>query len=215
MLTVGLVAPATAIIATSGTTASAATATRIVSGYESGPAVRTSTRPATVGDNVYAAAYAVDANGNRVTEGTVFLQRQLAGEGWKNLAAGGTSYVIETSKAVKNANYRIYYTGSANFTASVSPVIKIAVARKITSKDVRGNRAGITGKVAPKAKVKIVIKKKVGNKFKKFRTQRTTSKGRFTIILPAPRKGRFHWKITFKGSQGYSSSVIKGSTYKL
>lgn len=215
VVTTGLIAPAAVVVASSTAPASAATATQVVSGYSNQPAVYASRKPATVGDNVYAAGYALDGAGRRVTEGTVYLQRQLAGEAtWSNIAVGSTSSVIATSKAVRNANYRVYYSGSANFAPSWTAPITIHVARKIKAKGMSGKRAGFKGKVAPAAKVKIVVQKKVGKKFKKFKTFRTDRKGRFTIVLPAPNRGKFTWKITFAGSKSYSKSVVKGTTYR-
>jgi hypothetical protein len=215
VVTTGLIAPTAVVVASSTAPASAATATQVVSGYSNQPAVYASRKPATTGDNVYAAGYALDGAGRRVTEGTVYLQRQLAGEAtWRNIAVGTTSSVIATSKAVRNANYRVYYTGSANFTPSWTPTIKINVGRKVKTKSIRGKQAGLKGNVKPAAKVKIIVQKKVGKKYKKFKTLRTNRKGSFKIILPAPRSGRSYWKITFAGSKGYSKTVWKGYTYK-
>lgn len=214
VVTTGLIAPTAVVVASSTAPASAATATQIVSGYTNQPFVYASRKPATSGDNVYAAAYALDASGARVRDGAIFLQRQLAGEpGWSNVASGSTS-VINTSKAVRNANYRVYYTGSATYAPSVSATITINVGRKVKTKSIRGKQAGLKGNVKPAAKVKIIVQKKVGKKYKKFKTLRTNRKGSFKVILPAPRSGRSYWKITFAGSKGYSKTVWKGYTYK-
>lgn len=220
VVTVGLVAPAAAIVATSGTTASAATATRIVSGstdrgwlsvskYSSQPG------PAVYGtDRISLSINVQDANGAQVYDGGLTVQRLDKGSSsWKTVASSSSAYLYDTITSYKTATYRVLYAGTAEYSAS-SAAAGVKAQRKLDINTLSGRKAGFKGKLSPKAKTKIVVQKKVGKKYKKFKTLKSNKKGRFTVVLPAPRKGKFFWKITFKGSKGFASSTLKGNTYK-
>ena len=69
--------------------------------------------------------------------------------------------------------------------------------------------------LAAAAKTKIIVLKKHGKKWKKFKTVRTHKKGRFTVVLPAPRRGKFYWRIVFAGDRPFAPSAVQGTTYKL
>ena len=86
--------------------------------------------------------------------------------------------------------------------------------RKLNYQEVPGNKTGIKGKMAPGGKAKITVLKKQGKKYKKYKKLSTSKSGRFTVVLPAPRKGQWHWKIIFAGNSTFAPSVVKGSTYR-
>lgn len=212
MVTTGLIAPTAVVVASSTAPASAATATRVVSAYSNQPFIYSSAKRASFRDNLYVGALVVDANGARVYEGTTTLQRRLAGQSsWSNVATSSGTSVFQTLRAAKNATYRVVYNGTSNYTAS-SAQRTIKVQRGVTTKNITGKRAGFKGKITPKAKTKIIIKRKVGKKWRPFRTQRTKPNGRFTIVLPAPSRKKTHWQITFKGSKGFAPSTLVGWT---
>jgi hypothetical protein len=216
VITVGLVAPTAAIVSTIGTPAAAAVATSIVPASGDRPLIYTSSRPATYGDNLYANVDIVAADGSSPYGGTTTVYQMLAGQStWSTISTTSGAYVsLSGVKARGNATYRISWTGSGEWTGATADVV-VKVSRDVDTQSFSGRQAGFKGKVSPKGKVKIVIQKKVGKKYKKFRTQKTDAKGRFTVTLPAPRRGKFFWKITFSGNKLYTKTVIKGSTYPL
>ena len=67
--------------------------------------------------------------------------------------------------------------------------------RKLQYENVGSRHVVLSGKVSPKDKGKAIIFKKHGKKFKKFKKVSINKKGKFKTPLPAPRKGRFYWKI--------------------
>ena len=60
---------------------------------------------------------------------------------------------------------------------------------------------------------KIKVAKKVGNKWKKYKTFKTTSAGKYKFTLPAPRRGKTQWRITVPGDAQYTKWETKGYTY--
>jgi len=214
VITVGLVAPAAAIVSTAGTSASAAVATSIVASDPSRPLIYGSSNTV-FGDNLYTSNIdIVGADGSSPYGGTTTLQRQLAGEStWTTISTTSGAYVSSTGlKAEGNALYRITWSGSGNWTGS-SADVTVAVARDIDIDGISGKRAGFKGKIKPGEKVKIKVTKKVGKKYKKYKTFKSNKKGKFSFFLPAPRSGRFNWKMSFSGSTRFVGSSIKGYTY--
>jgi hypothetical protein len=138
---------------------------------------------------------------------------------WQTLQTddSASSFYFYPVVAQGTGTFRVAYAGGAyqdyQFTVSESSKA-LKVERKLTTKTISGKRAGFKGKLSPAAKTKITVFKKQGKKFKKFKTLRSNGKGRFTVVLPAPRRGKFHWKIVFKGNSQFAPSAIKGSTYK-
>ena len=70
----------------------------------------------------------------------------------------------------------------------------------------------LKGKVSPKYKGKVTFFKKQGKKWKKFKTVRSNKKGQFKTALPAPRKGRFYFKIEIPASKAFAKTQ-SGSFY--
>lgn len=149
--------------------------------------------------------------------GTLTVERRLAGTStWTTVATSDYPGYSGTAKAVANAAYRVTYSGGSSSSASWDPATTtkvLKVQRKLTYHSLRG-RAGIQGNVKPAKREKITIYKKRGKAWKRFRVQRTTAKGKFTIVLPAPRRGRYYWTIVFAGDGRYVASVVRGSTYR-
>ncbi|GAA1808837.1 hypothetical protein GCM10009795_062600 [Nocardioides hankookensis] len=130
-----------------------------------------------------------------------FYSVRVTGPGTFRVAYGGGTY---------DSNYD--GTPEYQFTASSSDKTP-RVTRKLSYKEVPGRKTGIQGKIAPKAKVKIVVLKKVGKKYKHFRTLHSARNGAFKVVLPAPRRGKWFWRINFMGSKGFATSVVSGHTY--
>lgn len=128
----------------------------------------------------------------------------------------GVSYLYFTDvTAVSNAQYKVVYPGGTDATgdvylASESAPFTIATARKMTIKNPRGTF--VKGKIKPDyKKKKVVVQKKVGKKWKKFRTLKTTKKSAFQTTLPASRKRTF-FRFVVKGNSKFVASTQEGST---
>lgn len=213
-ITVGLVAPTAAIVSTSGTSASAAVATTVVSAYADRPIVYSSASPAVFGDTLYAGVDVTSADGTNITTGSITIQRQIAGQStWDTVATSSTPYLYNSDmKAAGNAIYRITYSGGGNYSPSVAEVA-VKVTRKVDIQTISGRRAGLKGKIKPAGKVKIKVERKYGKKYKSYRKAKSNKKGRFQIFLPAPRTGKIHYRITFAGNKQVSKYVWVGYTY--
>ncbi|MBC9733519.1 hypothetical protein [Nocardioides marmotae] len=221
VLTTGLIAPAAAVVATAGP-AAAATATQIVSGSEGRSWLTVNKYTSIPGaavykrDSISLSINVVDANGQQVYDGGITVQRQVKGQsGWKTIAQSDTAYLYDTIKVVGTATYRVTYGGNGTYAPSTAQG-SVKAQRNVEIAGISGRKTGFEGKVSPKAKIKIVVDKKVGKKWKKFRTAATNAKGRFRVTLPAPKRSgaKFHWRITFKGSKGFAATKIKGTTYR-
>ncbi|MEI5674930.1 MULTISPECIES: hypothetical protein [unclassified Nocardioides] len=220
VVTTGLIAP-TAVIVASTAPASAATATSIVSGSQGRGWIKVNDYSSQAGapvagtDQVSFSINVKGADGKQVYDGSLVVQQLAAGSrSWQTIATSSSAYLYKSVDIKISAQYRVFYSGTAEYAPTGASVGTVKAQRKLTINGMSGKRAGFKGKVAPKAKIKIIVQKKVGKKFKKYKTVRSNRKGRFTVVLPAPSRGKFVWKITFKGSKGYTSSVIKGSTYR-
>ncbi|WP_205473519.1 hypothetical protein [Nocardioides sp. SYSU D00038] len=219
IVTTGLIAPAGAILAASP--ASAATPTTIVSGTAGQSWVSASNyygaSPSYGKDSVRFSINVQDAGGEQVYDGGVTVQRLLASTStWQTVASSTSAYLYDSIPVAGTATYRVIYAGTSEFDpTSATAVIKAQ--RYIKGKGVSGKRTGFQGKVSPKAKVKVTVKKKVGKKFKKVKTFKTKSNGKWKVLLPAPRRGgKFTYQLIFKGSKGFVDSVVIGTikTYR-
>lgn len=118
-----------------------------------------------------------------------------------------------------NAQFKVVFTGSTalgtwddSYLPGESAVIDAPVTRKVVFTNPKGTV--IKGRVSPDYKRKpIKVHKKVGKRWKKYRTFKTTSRSTYKFTLPAPRRGRWHWRITVPGSSTFAPWVTVGSTY--
>lgn len=213
-ITVGLVAPTAAIVSTTGTSASAAIATTVVSGNSDRPAVYSYSSPVEFGDDLAASIDVNAADGSYVDEGTITIQRLLAGEStWTTIASDTAPSMFESEiKAAGNAIYRITYSGGPTYSPS-SLDVPVKVGRKVEVQTISGRRAGLKGSIKPAAKIKIKIERKYGKKYKKMRIVKSNKKGKFLAYLPAPRRGKIFYRITFAGDARFSKYVWLGYTY--
>lgn len=223
---------ATALAATSlGAVATAAPAqavetvqTRIVASNADRGVISSYSKPVKYGDTL---SIGVNVEGfingvwTQVYAGSVTVTQQLKGSASASVVASSTSaYVYDSIPARGKAVYAVSYSGGTggypqvNYAPTAASYAVGQVQRKLTTSTLSGKRAGFQGKLSPAAKTKITVLKKQGKKFKKYKTLRSTKKGRFTVVLPAPRRGKFHWKIVFAGGKRFSASTIKGTTYK-
>ncbi len=119
----------------------------------------------------------------------------------------------------ENAQYKVVFTGapaaSANddtLLAGESIALNAPVTRKVVFKNPKGTL--IKGKVTPNyGKKKIKVAKLVGKKWKRFKTFKTTSAGKYRFTLPAPRRGKTQFRITVPGNSQFTTWETKGYTY--
>lgn len=221
LLTVGLVAPVGAVVAASPATA--ATATKIVSGSD-GKQWLSVNRYANQGgagavyntDYVSFSINVEDTAGNQVYDGGLTVQRRKYGSSaWSTILTSTSAYLYKSIKVTGTATYRVLYAGTAEYSPTDAS-LGVKAQRKVTVQGISGKKVGFKGRVGPKGKVAILVQKKVGSKWKKFKTLRTKATGAYKIVLPAPRRSgpKFHWKVTFKPSKGFLKSVFTGTTYR-
>ena len=119
----------------------------------------------------------------------------------------------------KNAQYKVVFTGSTalsayddSYVAGESIALNAPVTRKVVFKNPKGTL--IKGKVTPNyGKKKIKVAKLVGKKWKRFKTFKTTSAGKYRFTLPAPRRGKTQFRITVPGNSQFTTWETKGYTY--
>lgn len=203
-----LTAPAATLAISSP--ASAATATRVV-GANGKPWLTSSSYQNQPGVPVYGGTLSLAVNvvtdaGAQVYDGTITVQRKLAGQStWTTVASATSAYLYDTIKAAGNATYRVTYSGTANYVGSAASA-SAKVQRKLDLTPTSGRKAGLKGKVLPKYRGPVTILKKQGKKWKPFRTVRTNKQSRFAITLPAPRKGKYFWRVTIKSSKAFATT---------
>ncbi|GAA4381480.1 hypothetical protein [Nocardioides caricicola] len=201
---------APAALLTSPTTASAATATQIVGGTDGkGWIYRSSSYASQPGAPVFGDTFSLSINvvagSSQVYDGTLTVQRQLPGKDWKTIKTSSSAYLYDSIKAVGNANYRVLYSGSGDYAPS-SAGVSSQVQRKLDYSNVGGRTVVLAGKVSPKYKGKIAIFKQQGKKWKKFKTIKSNRKGKFRTPLPAPRSGRYYFKIEIPASRAFAKT---------
>lgn len=218
LLTTTLVGSTAAAVATASPAAAGGTETRIVgsdgpawltaSGYQDQPG------PVMYNGNVSLSINVETTSGQQVYDGTLTVQRQLAGQStWTTVATRDVAYLYETIQAKGNAVYRVLYSGSGSYSASSSDA-GLKVQRDLNAEVVSGDRLGIKGKVAPKyAKKKIVVQKKVGKAWKRYSVVRTDGKSRYFARLAAPRRSgsKIFYRLVVPGGGGFAAS--KSATY--
>ncbi len=227
-LATALAATSLGVVATAASPAQAATTveTRIVSSSVDRGVISSYSTPAKYGDslsvNVNVEGF-VNGMWTQVYAGAVTVTEQLASGAAPTTVASNTSaYVYDSFPAQGNATYTVTYaggtSGSGTSAVTYAPTSAVVagppVERKLTTSTISGKRAGFKGKISPATKTKITVLKKKGKKYKKFKVLRTKANGRFTVVLPAPRRGKFHWRIIFAGDSSFVASGIQGTTYK-
>jgi hypothetical protein len=220
LVATALVATTAALVAPASP-AAAATATKIVPFSGSSWLTTSPTQPGATaaGDSIYFSIDVVATDGSESPYyGTVKVQRRLDGSSsWTTIATSSYAGYSGSAKAVSNATYRAVYSGGSSSTTTWSPSTatrSLKVQRNLTINNLSGKKAGFKGVIKPKKATKITVFKKQGKKFKKFKSLRSNKSGRFTVVLPAPKRGKFFWKITFAGDRQFVTSTLKGYTYR-
>jgi hypothetical protein len=177
------------------------------------------------GDEIYITVDVDGSDGLGPSSGTSTLYAMEAGStAWVPVATGaypGSDFY--PVKPTKTTTYKVVFNGytepvqtaySDNYTPSESAAFTVSVARKITYPQ---SGFVIKGKVTPDyAKKKIVIKasRKRNKGYKAFKTIKTTSTGKYKVVLPQ-RRGTWYWSFAVKGDSKFLSTgfVWKTTVY--
>ncbi|WP_284534050.1 hypothetical protein [Nocardioides sp. T2.26MG-1] len=209
MTTTLLAGPALAVVATA-TPAAAVTATHVVGAdgkpWIAGPGYRTQPGVPVYGDTLSLSINVVTDSGEQVYDGTLTVERQLAGQTtWTTVATSSSAYLYDSITAKGNAIYRVTYSGSGDYSPS-SDAVAARIQRKLGISVKEGRSIIVTIKVSPKYRGAITVLKKQGKQWKKFKSVRTNAKSRATFTLPAPRRGKFYWKFTIRSSKAFAAT---------
>ncbi len=207
--TAALTGPALVVVATTAP-ASASTATHVVGSdgkpWIAGPSYRTQPGVPVYGDTLSLSIQVVTDAGDQVYDGALTVQRQLAGQStWTTVASSTSAYLYDSVKAAGNATYRVLYSGSGDYSPS-SDAVSASIQRKLDISPTTGRTAGMKVKVSPKYKGAITVLKKQGTKWKKFKTVRTNSRSRVSFSLPAPRTGKYFWRLVIGSGKAFATT---------
>lgn len=175
------------------------------------------------GDEIYVTVDVNGSDGLGPSSGTSTLYAMEGGStAWVPVATG--AYPGSDFYPVKpnmNTTYKVVFGGYTdpdqgefddNYLPSESAPFTVAVTRKVAFDNPKGTL--IKGKVTPNyGKKKIKVAKKVGKKWKKYKTFTTTRAGKYRFTLPAPRRGKTQWRITVPGNAQFTKWETKGFTY--
>ena len=168
------------------------------------------------GDDVYFQGRVTGSDGLGASDGTVALQVLTpANPVWTTVASDDYAGIFSfyDIAPASNAQYKVVYSGYAatttfedNYAPSESAPLAVGVARAIKGKT-PGLR--VVGKVKPeykKAKVKVL--RKVGKKYKPFKTVKTNKKSKFSVKLPAGKRGkRLYFRLYIPGNATFSATA--------
>lgn len=178
-------------------------------------------QPLDYGYGIRLSGAVVGSDGASVNDGTVTLYSMTpSSPTWTPVETVDASGYLSFSeiKATGNVSFKAVYSGwtatttyEDNVTPAESAPLGMAVTRKVIFKNPRGTL--ITGKVTPDYKRKAIkVYKKIGKKYKKFKTFKTDGAGRFRFTLPAPRTGTFKWRIVVPGNADFATWETFGTT---
>ena len=176
------------------------------------------------GQEFYVSGSVTDPNGGYdATGGIAYLQVLTADNPvWTTIAEDTSpNYLFFDADFAfsENAQFKVVFTGAPatspifdTLLPAESAAMDAATTRKVTFKNPRDTVA--TGKISPDYKKKpIKVQKKVGKKWVKFRTFKTSKRSTYRFSLPAPRRGKWFWRITVPGGSDFTDWVAVVNTY--
>lgn len=213
-----LVASATAIGTTPASAGTTTTGTRIVSGSSNAPWISASGYQDQPGAVVTGGTLSLSINvettdGADVFDGTITVLRLLAGASqWQTVATSDNAWLYDSVPAQRNATYKVLYSGTSTYEPSETAAA-VPVQKKLALTPESGRRLGLAGKITPRGKNKVVVLKKQGRRWKKFKTVTSNRKGRFFAAVTAPRRrgAKYYWKVQIAGSRTYA--VTRSAVY--
>ena len=180
-------------------------------------------KPPMYGDKVTIRASVTDSKGASAYKGTVTLYQMTADNpaGTAVATAPASGYVaFPDITATASASFTAVYSGYAatttyenNYAASQSTAAPLTVTRKVHLTNPKGTL--IKMKITPDyGNEKVRVHKKVGSRWKSYKSFKTNKNGRVQFTLPAPHKGKWQWQITVKGSTTLAPWQFVGTTYR-
>ena len=174
------------------------------------------------GDELSINASVMSSDGRSASYGTVALQVYTpAAPVWTTIATDESSGYLYFSdiKPTSNAQYKLVYSGYTarnqfenTLAPSESAPVAVGVSRAIKAKT-PGLR--VVGKVTPDyAKSKVKVFRKVGKKYKPFKTVKTNKKSKFSVKLPAAGRGKkLFFRLYIPASAEFTATVDDYYTY--
>lgn len=180
--------------------------------------------PYMYGGGFYVSGTITDPNGGYDnTGGVAYLQAYTSSNPvWTTIATDEyPSYLFFDGDFTfsENTQYKVVFSGAPATSATTDTLLageSVPISAPVTRKVAFSNPKGtlIKGKVTPNyGKKKIKVQKKVGKKWRKYKTFKTTSAGKYRFTLPAPRRGKTQWKISVPGNAQYTTWETTGYTY--
>jgi hypothetical protein len=166
------------------------------------------------GEDFYVSVDVDASDGFSAFKGTSTLYAMEAGSAaWVPVATGTSpSSTYFDVKPQATTTYKVVYSGYTatstsedTYAPSESAAFTVSVARKITYPS---SGFVIKGKVTPdygKKKIVIQVSKKQNKGFKKYKTIKTKSNGKYKIALPK-RGGTWYWSFIVKGDSRYEAN---------
>jgi hypothetical protein len=210
-----------AVVAVGAAPADAATTyqTRIVSGSSGRPVIYDSSYKTQPGAAVYGDSLSmsinvqalVDGAWKDIYDGSLRVTRKIGRTASIVASTSDDAYLYASTPAVATATYSITYTGytdqyTGDHYAPAALNGTVAVQRKLTVTGTSGRSAGMKGKVSPKFRGKIIVLKKHGRTWKKYKVVRVNRNSRYVTKLPAPRRGKYFWKLQINAGGGFTKT---------
>ena len=127
-------------------------------------------------------------------------------------ATGHPSFVMSASFTNQALAQLDLWQNRESYVAGESAVMAAPVTRSVVLKNPKNTL--IKGKVTPDYNRKpIKVHKKVGKKWKKYKAFKTSKAGKYSFKLPAPRRGKWKWRISVKGDANFTGWSTVGTTY--
>lgn len=180
--------------------------------------------PYEYGQEFYVSGRITDPSGiEGPSGGQAFLQILTpANPVWTTIATDespGYLFFDADLKFSSNAQLKVVFTGSTalgswddSYVAGESAVMAAPVTRSVVLKNPKITL--IKGEVTPDYNRKsIKVHKKVGKKWKKYKTFKTSKAGKYSFKLPAPRRGKWQWRISVKSDANFTGWSTVGTTY--
>lgn len=172
-------------------------------------------RPAvTYGQTISVSGTVIGSDGLSALYGTVTVyQMTPSNPTWTPIGSDTTPgyFSFYPIKPRSNTAYKAVYSGYAaqttyqdNYAPSESAPLSVGVQRNV-SIDRAKKRLTIVGKVKPTYKnKKVIVHRKKGKRWVKFKTVKTNKRSKFLVTLPAPRRGgKIYFRITVPGNNEY------------
>jgi hypothetical protein len=162
------------------------------------------------------------SDGATVYDGTVTLYTLTStNPTWVPVATDDASgfFWFQGLKPATNSQYKVVYSGytaTASFENNYSPSeaapAAVGVRRKVTANN---RRTTFFGKVTPDYAHKAVkVERKFGKNWRTYKVLKTSSRGKWSIKLPAPSRRKTWWRFTVKSDSNYLGWQAKGWTVR-